>query len=184
MAPSDASRYDLTSELGKHLDRHLVFPLLEFLQMRKVYPEGEILEAKIELLSKTNMIDFAADIYKSLHGAKEAPAEMTKRREEVIANLQELQQKAAKVVAFLSNPALVKQLRSDKAYNLALLRDEHGVGAEDVESLFAYAKFQFECGNYSAAAEFLYHYRSLCTNAEKGAAAPVSYTHLTLPTKA
>ena len=171
MAPSDASRYDLTSELGKHLDRHLVFPLLEFLQMRKVYPEGEILEAKIELLSKTNMIDFAADIYKSLHGAKEAPAEMTKRREEVIANLQELQQKAAKVVAFLSNPALVKQLRSDKAYNLALLRDEHGVGAEDVESLFAYAKFQFECGNYSAAAEFLYHYRSLCTNAEKGAAA-------------
>ena len=57
MASSDASRYDLTSELGKHLDRHLVFPLLEFLQMRKVYPEGEILEAKIELLSKTNMID-------------------------------------------------------------------------------------------------------------------------------
>ena len=99
MASSDASRYDLTSELGKHLDRHLVFPLLEFLQMRKVYPEGEILEAKIELLSKTNMIDFAADIYKSLHGAKEAPAEMTKRREEVISNLQELQQKAAKVVA-------------------------------------------------------------------------------------
>ena len=93
MASSDASRYDLTSELGKHLDRHLVFPLLEFLQMRKVYPEGEILEAKIELLSKTNMIDFAADIYKSLHGAKEAPAEMTKRREEVISNLQELQQK-------------------------------------------------------------------------------------------
>ena len=171
MASSDASRYDLTSELGKHLDRHLVFPLLEFLQMRKVYPEGEILEAKIELLSKTNMIDFAADIYKSLHGAKEAPAEMTRRREQVIANLQELQQKATKVVAFLSNPALVKQLRGDKAHNLALLRDEHGVGPEDVESLFAYAKFQFECGNYSAAAEFLYHYRSLCTNAEKGAAA-------------
>ena len=127
MASSDASRYDLTSELGKHLDRHLVFPLLEFLQMRKVYPEGEILEAKIELLSKTNMIDFAADIYKSLHGAKEAPAEMTRRREQVIANLQELQQKATKVVAFLSNPALVKQLRGDKAHNLALLRDDRGV---------------------------------------------------------
>jgi len=174
MASSESSlaaRYDLTSELGKHLDRHLVFPLLEFLQMRKVYPESEILEAKIELLSKTNMIDFAADIYKSLHNSKEPPAEMLKRREEVIGNLQELQAKAEKMVAFLSNPASVKQLRSDKSYNLQLLKDEHQIGSEDVESLFHYAKFQFECGNYSAAAEFLYHYRSLCTNADRASSA-------------
>jgi len=74
MASTDAAKYDLTSELGKHLDRHLVFPLLEFLQSRRVYPEHEILEAKIALLSKTNMIDFAADIYKSLHSATEAPS--------------------------------------------------------------------------------------------------------------
>ena len=40
----------------------------------------EILEAKIELLQKTNMIDFAADIWKSLHGKSDAPPEMTKRR--------------------------------------------------------------------------------------------------------
>ena len=39
MAASDASKHDLTSELGKFLDRHLVFPLLEFLQAKKVYPE-------------------------------------------------------------------------------------------------------------------------------------------------
>ena len=171
MASSDAAKYDLSSELGKHLDRHLVFPLLEFLQMRKVYPESEILEAKIELLSKTNMIDFAADIYKSLHNAKEAPAEMTQRREEVIANLTDLQQKAEKIVAFLSNPALVKQLRSDKQYNLTLLKDQHQIEQNDVESLFHYAKFQFECGNYNASSEFLYHYRSLNTNTDKGASA-------------
>ena len=83
MAASDASKHDLTSELGKFLDRHLVFPLLEFLQAKKVYPEAEILEAKIALLQKTNMLDFAADIYKSLHNAKDVPPEMTKRREEV-----------------------------------------------------------------------------------------------------
>ena len=171
MAASDAAKYDLTSELGKYLDRHLVFPLLEFIQMQKVYPEAEILEAKIQLLQKTNMIDFAADIYKTLHNAKEAPAEMMKRREEVIGNLQQLQVKAEKVVNFLSDPALVKQLRSDKSYNLNLLQNEHGIGAEDVDALFHYAKFQFECGNYSAAAEFLYHYRSLCTNGERGASA-------------
>ena len=171
MAASDASKHDLTSELGKFLDRHLVFPLLEFLQAKKVYPEAEILEAKIALLQKTNMLDFAADIYKSLHNAKDVPPEMTKRREEVIANLTELQAKAEKVVTFLSDPTLVKQLRSDKAYNINFLKENHGIGEEDIDALFHYAKFQFECGNYAAAAEFLYHYRSLCTNGEKGGSA-------------
>jgi len=171
MASTDAAKYDLTSELGKHLDRHLVFPLLEFLQSRRVYPEHEILEAKIALLSKTNMIDFAADIYKSLHSATEAPSEMSVRREQVIANLQKLQHNAKKIVAFLSNPALVKSLRSDKQYNLTLLRDSHQIETEDVESLFHYAKFQFECGNYNASSEFLYHYRSLNTNDDRGASA-------------
>ena len=171
MAASDASKHDLTSELGKFLDRHLVFPLLEFLQAKKVYPEAEILEAKIALLQKTNMLDFAADIYKSLHNGKDVPAEMAKRREEVIANLTELQAKAEKVVTFLSDPTLVKQLRSDKAYNINFLKENHGIGEEDIDALFHYAKFQFECGNYAAAAEFLYHYRSLCTNGEKGGSA-------------
>jgi translation initiation factor 3 subunit E len=168
---ADASKYDLTSELGKYLDRHLVFPLLEFLQAKKVYPEAEILEAKIALLQKTNMLDFAADIYKSLHNGKDVPAEMAKRREEVIANLTELQAKAEKVVTFLSDPALVKQLRTDKAFNINFLKENHGIGEEDIDALFHYAKFQFECGNYAAAAEFLYHYRSLCTNGEKGGSA-------------
>ena len=50
------------------MDRHLVFPLLEFLQVQGVYPEREILAAKIEALAKTNMVDFAMDIHASLHG--------------------------------------------------------------------------------------------------------------------
>jgi translation initiation factor 3 subunit E len=60
-----------------------VFPLLEFLQTAAVYPEAEVLEAKIQLLQKTNMLDFAADIYKSLHGVDDVPAEMQSRRAEV-----------------------------------------------------------------------------------------------------
>lgn len=33
-----------------------------------MYPEGEILQAKIDMLQKTNMVDFAMDIHTSLHG--------------------------------------------------------------------------------------------------------------------
>ena len=35
------------------------------------------------------------------------------------------------------------------------------IGSDAVEALYQYAKFQFECGNYSGAAEFLYQYRQL-----------------------
>jgi translation initiation factor 3 subunit E len=49
------------------------------------------------------------------------------RRAVVVAKLKELQSSAEKVVAFLTNPALVKQLRNDKQYNLEMLRTEHQV---------------------------------------------------------
>ena len=126
----------------------------------------------------------------------------------VVGKLMELQESAAKVVAFLTNPALVKQLRNDKAYNLELLRTEHQaragsragrpqsppwghrvdssgarprlprahtrlpqIGEADIEALYHYAKFQYECGNYSNASEFLRYFRSLCSSPERSVAA-------------
>lgn len=38
---------------------------------------------------------------------------------------------------------------------------------DDLNELYAYAKFQYECGDYSAAAELLYHFRVLSTDPEK-----------------
>lgn len=65
--------YDLTNRIAPNLDRHLVFPLLEFLQERQFYPDDEILKAKIELLSQTNMVDYAMDIHKSLYHTEDVP---------------------------------------------------------------------------------------------------------------
>lgn len=45
------------------------------------------------------------------------------------------------------------------------------IGPEQIEALYQFAKFQFECGNYSGAADFLYQYRALCTNAERSLSA-------------
>lgn len=111
--------------MGLYLDRHLVFPLLEFLQVQGVYPEAEILQAKIDMLQKTNMVDFALDIHASLHGPDKPSAELLARRAEVVGQMKELQGSAEKVVAFLTNPALVKQLRNDRVFNLEMLCTEH-----------------------------------------------------------
>ena len=65
--------HDLTPRIAPNLDRHLVFPILEFLQERELYPDEQILKSKIELLNKTNMIDYAMDIHKSLYHTEDVP---------------------------------------------------------------------------------------------------------------
>lgn len=37
---------DLTATLARSLDRHLVFPLLEFLSARQLYPDDQIEQVK------------------------------------------------------------------------------------------------------------------------------------------
>ena len=61
--------YDLTRKVAEHLDRHMIFPLLEFLSSRKIYDEKSILAMKLELLNSTNMVDFAVDCYRNLNNA-------------------------------------------------------------------------------------------------------------------
>mmetsp|Transcript_25960 Transcript_25960/g.61719 ORF Transcript_25960/g.61719 Transcript_25960/m.61719 type:complete len:423 (+) Transcript_25960:195-1463(+) len=165
------AKHDLTSRMGPYLDRHLVFPLLEFLQEKQMYPDEEVLQGKIALLQKTNMVDFAMDIHKSLYNTEEVPQVLKDRRQEVVARLKSLQVSTKSVVEFLSNPNLVKQLRSDKSFNLQFLQDEHSIGTEQIEALYHLAKFQFDCGNYSTASELLYHYRTLCTNPSRNISA-------------
>ncbi|MFS7970024.1 putative proteasome component (PCI) domain, eukaryotic translation initiation factor 3 subunit E [Helianthus anomalus] len=165
------SKYDLTPRIAPNLDRHLVFPLLEFTQERQLYPNDQILKAKIELLNNTNMVDYAMDIHKSLYHTEDVPQDMVDRRVEVVARLKSLEEAAAPLVTFLQNPNAVQELRADKQYNLQMLNERYQIGPEQIEALYQYAKFQFECGNYSGAADYLYQYRALCTNAERSLSA-------------
>ena len=63
------AQWELTSKLGPFLDRHLVIPLLEFLSLncKDIYNETDLLRGKLELLSGTNMIDYAMDVHKTLY---------------------------------------------------------------------------------------------------------------------
>jgi translation initiation factor 3 subunit E len=159
--------YDLTPKIAPHLDRHLVFPLLEFLQERDFYPNKNILKNKIDLLNNTNMVDYAMDIWKTLHQADDVPQDMVDRRVEVVSRLKALEEAAAPLVTFLQNADAVRELRGDRQYNLQWLTEKYQIGPDQIEALYQYAKFQFECGNYSGASDYLYQYRQLCTNSER-----------------
>lgn len=65
MSASDT--YDLSGTLCQHLDKHLALALLEFLESRGV---AGVNEAKLSIVEKTNMVDYAIDLYQR-NGSKE-----------------------------------------------------------------------------------------------------------------
>ena len=62
---AEFAEHDLTKKMAMYLDRHLIFPLLDFLNAKDIWPQAQLTDAKLSLLSKTNMIDYYAEIYKS-----------------------------------------------------------------------------------------------------------------------
>lgn len=103
--------YELSSTLARFLDKHLCFPLLEFLQDKGVYSEEDIMRAKIALLQNTNMVDFAMDIHKELYQTDEVPATMMERRTEVVNRLRSLQKAVDPIIGCLSNSNVIRNFR-------------------------------------------------------------------------
>jgi translation initiation factor 3 subunit E len=122
---------DLLPKLVTHLDRHLIFPLLQFVGEQEEEPTPEITKAnakvKYELLKKTNMTDYVAQLYCQLEGLDEPPAEYATKREEVLEQLEKYNQESEKITDLLSREDVVTGLRSDKVANLEFLKKEHGV---------------------------------------------------------
>uniref|UniRef100_A0A0E0I192 Eukaryotic translation initiation factor 3 subunit E N-terminal domain-containing protein n=1 Tax=Oryza nivara TaxID=4536 RepID=A0A0E0I192_ORYNI len=122
------AEHDLTARMAAHMNCHLVFPLLEFLQWRpgRVYAVEEILQAKLRLLIQgTNMVDYAMDTHKLLHGDTDddvvvpVPDDMVERRHEVVTRLGALAAPAAPIVSALKN----HHLGPDKEHNIRMLHE-------------------------------------------------------------
>ena len=90
-------QWDLTSKNSSYLDRHMMFPLLEYLdgliESDKIsYSSKDVAAARLSLLRPTHMVDYAVDIYKKVHGdSAEIPGEMEAQKTEVFKQLEELE---------------------------------------------------------------------------------------------
>eukprot|EP00892_Ulva_mutabilis_P009997 jgi/Ulvmu1/736/UM010_0109.1 len=150
--------YDLIPTMTKYLDPQLAFALLEFIRARAIYKDTDVLEAQIKLLKATNMVEFTMELYNELHGANAAPKEMEERRVAVIQRVTELQENSQRMIAVIADQSMVQNLKADRNLNNAFLKESFGIGPEQVETLFDYAKCIYECGDYEAAGELLHQY--------------------------
>ncbi|VDD91466.1 unnamed protein product [Enterobius vermicularis] len=172
------AEYDLTKRMVPFFDPHLVIPLLEFIEPREIYDYTSMVEMHRKVLLMTNMIDSVIETYQP----GDVPEELEKRKIEILNQREKLKAKVDPVVEILETDACKALMDArdgtTRLYEYAVAN--HGVCAfflkavivagslckslftdDMIDSLFRYAKFQYECGNYSAASLCLYYYRSL-----------------------
>jgi translation initiation factor 3 subunit E len=127
--PEDvAKEHDLLPKLIINLDRHLIYPLLQFVaDQSEEEDEAAITKAKYELLKKTNMTDYVATLYCEMNGVDDAPKEFSTKRQEVLDRLEKYGEESEKITDLLGREDVVTGLRSDKVANLEFLKKEHDV---------------------------------------------------------
>jgi translation initiation factor 3 subunit E len=160
------AKYDLTTRMIPFLDCHLAIPLLEFLTLKEIYPKEDLLKAKYELLSKTNMVDFTASVYRELHNVDEESEELKKRREEVLGKLHDMTEKVQEVLEIIEKPDMIALLKQDKLHNQQILRERFDLTEDKIRLMYDFGKLQYECANYGGAIDMLYHYRILSVDNE------------------
>lgn len=156
--------FDLTGTISEYLDRHMVMPLLEFVEnnpsMQGVYKQSDLMQAKLDLISNTNMVDYAVEIHNELHGT-EAPEELLKRRDMVLNAMQMLQEDASPLLSILGDEKLMAELTESGSFTMDHLSENFEITTEVLEAVYEYGKFQFDCGNYEDTAELMHVYRLL-----------------------
>ena len=163
------AQWDLTFKIGYYLDRHLVFPLLEFLSVKQVYNERELLLGKLEMVKNTRMIDFAIDIYHLLYPDKDIPGELLEKRNKVLSELKISQEETNHIRKLFQTEIVSKEIEKTRDGRMLLdfLVKNYDFNVESMEPVYTFAKSQYECGNYLAATEYLYLYRLLVPSTDK-----------------
>merc|ERR1719468_310218 len=109
------------------------------------------------------MVDFAMDVHKGLYPDQDVPPTLVDKRAKVVEQFKQLQAETDSVMKILNEPEVIRQIQQsrDSKQLLDFLVKGYDFKPSMVDTCYNFAKFQYECGNYSGASEYLYFHRIL-----------------------
>lgn len=157
------AEYDLSMTIASYLDRHMVFPLLEFLCQLDIYDKVDLDKCHIDLLKGSNMVDYAIEILKKVYPDREMSQEIMDNRQEVLNQYERQSAETEPIFQMLGNEEVQEQIQAarDSKQLVDILIEKFGFKLEMMDTLYKFAKFKFEVGDYSRSAEVLYLHKVL-----------------------
>merc|ERR1719422_1660823 len=115
------------------------------------------------------MVDFAMDVHKSLYPDQEVPPTLVDKRASVVEQFKQLQADTDQVLKILTEAEVTRQIQQsrDSKQLLDFLVKGYDFKTSMIDTCYNFAKFQYECGNYSGASEYLYFHRILVQPTDK-----------------
>lgn len=151
--------WDLTSQVSPYLDRHMMFPLLEFLEANLGYASDEVQAARLALLRPTKMMDYALDIAGSDN--PELTQELQQEKTRVLEQLEVLKQGCTKLQELCQHDEQLAKMKTSGQWNVHALQQNHAITKEMVDTYRQLARFKYDCGDYKASRDMLTHYIAL-----------------------
>jgi len=139
-------------------DRHMVLMMLEYHSSNDVYDRRSLLRAKAEILKGTKMLDYLKEICEELgepqlHGIEDLDA----KRQDIVNEYKSKKDKIQRLSDIFNDKDFqmqAKQMRNS-AQLLEYLTRMHGISDNVVDDVYAYAKFNYDIGNYDECFEWL-----------------------------
>eukprot|EP01028_Stygiella_incarcerata_P013174 TRINITY_DN81590_c0_g1_i1.p1 TRINITY_DN81590_c0_g1~~TRINITY_DN81590_c0_g1_i1.p1 ORF type:complete len:477 (-),score=116.74 TRINITY_DN81590_c0_g1_i1:280-1587(-) len=153
----DLIQYDLSPKIGAHVDSHLFLSILRFIEEQGLYEKKEILRGQLAVLKRTNMTDAAKDIARLL--GEEDLESFDKLASEIRPKYEEHKKFVEHLGSNVLTQDVCKRLEVAQKLQLEDLKRKYEISDELVGKLYSYAKFLYECGQYSVSGMLLHHYR-------------------------
>ncbi|ODQ83054.1 hypothetical protein BABINDRAFT_31339 [Babjeviella inositovora NRRL Y-12698] len=170
-----ARQYDLTQKFVPFLDRHLDYPLIEFLGNEAVYDDQVINQLIYDLLKDTNMFKFVKDTYKKLNPTSAFPQELLDKEETFTAEATRLGGETQEILDVIGRDDVKAHFSEDKSQNCEYLAKNFGIDASKINKLYQYGLLKYNKGDYETASDLLYTFRLLSTDSESLIAATWGY---------
>lgn len=158
-----ARKYDLTEKVLPFLDRHLIFPIVDFLSKRGIYNSKTTDQLKYDLFKDSYMTDYVEGLWKSLHPGEPLPESVAAKKQELKEKVEKYQKDLNVVSDTFDKEEVQENLKQDKVQNLRLL-EKYGATVEHINSIYHLGQLNFSQGQYEDASSMLNQFLLLSTD--------------------